>query len=121
MTSFSTIPICFSIDRSGRKVSLPDLNSVRMQRPVAKRLGFAELSLGQFGGVTLAGGVNFHDALADLGVPAVITEHVLHESNDKSRHGTFPSRAAPRQVHIALSHEEDLIGINKAGAAARKV
>src|SRR5450756_2421321 len=75
---------CAPIRHSGRKIGLPDVNSVGMKRPFPKRLGFAEFYLGQFGGVALTGSVDFQRALTDFGLPAVFAEHVLHEANDKS-------------------------------------
>jgi hypothetical protein len=46
--------------------------------------------------VALAGGIDFQRALADFGLPAIFAEHVLHESNDKSRHGPLqPATGAP--------------------------
>src|SRR5450432_1698623 len=72
------------IRHSGRKIGLPDVNSVGMKRPFAKRLGFAEFFLGQFGGVALTGSVDFQRALTNFGLPAVFAEHVLHEANDIS-------------------------------------
>ena len=41
------------IELSGREIGFPDLDSVGMKRPVAKRLGFAEFLLCQFGGLAL--------------------------------------------------------------------
>src|ERR1700758_2053009 len=58
-----------------------------MQRPFAKPFGPAETLLGEFRGHAFAGGVDFHGALADFDLPAVIAEHILHEADDKVRHG----------------------------------
>src|ERR1700757_2474861 len=57
-----------------------------MQRPFAKPFGPAEPLLGEFRGHAFAGGVDFHGALADLDLTAVIAEHIFHEADDKVRH-----------------------------------
>src|ERR1700758_1572207 len=62
-----------------------------MQRPFAKPFGPAETLLGEFRGHSFAGGVDFHGALADLDLPAVIAEHIFHEADDKVRHGPSPA------------------------------
>jgi hypothetical protein len=76
------------MNRSGWKIGRPDVDSVGMKRPIAKRLGLAEHLLGKFPGVAFIRGVDFEGTLTDFSLSAVIAEHVLHESNDKSRHGT---------------------------------
>jgi hypothetical protein len=43
-----------------------------MQRPFAKPFGLAEPQLGEFRGLAFTGGVDFHGALADFDLPAVI-------------------------------------------------
>src|SRR3981081_3162893 len=68
---------------SGREISLADLDSVGVKRPVVKRLRFAEFSLCQFGGLVLIRSVNFQRALTNFCLSAVFAEHVLHETNDK--------------------------------------
>src|SRR5664279_3572790 len=80
---------------SGRKVGGLDMDAVGVQRPVAERLRLAEFLLGQFRGVTLAGGIDFHRTLADFALPAVLAKHVLQEPNDISWHGTLLTSIAP--------------------------
>ena len=72
------------VSASGGKISVLDLNSVGMQRPVAKRLGLAEPCLGQLRGLALVCGIDFQTALANFRLPTVGAEHVLHEPNDIS-------------------------------------
>src|SRR6516225_2678695 len=58
-----------------------------MQRPFAKPFGLAEPLLGKFRGHAFSAGVDFHGALADFDLSAVIAEHIFHEADDKVRHG----------------------------------
>jgi hypothetical protein len=65
-------------------MGLPDLNSVGMERPVAKRLALAEFLFCEFGRLTFTRRIDLQGFLADLDLSAVSAEHVFHESNDKS-------------------------------------
>ncbi|BAC48440.1 bsl3175 [Bradyrhizobium diazoefficiens USDA 110] len=64
------------------------MDAIGMQRPVTQRLVLAKPRLRPFPGLVLVGGVDLERALADLDLPAVLPEHVLHEPDDISGHGT---------------------------------
>src|SRR5215471_16756273 len=90
-----------------------------MQRPFAKPFGLAEPLLGKFRGHAFVGGVDFHGALADFDLPAVIAEHIFHEADDKVRHGplscdtigTMPKRRRRAHLHIRRHETAELPGL----------
>jgi hypothetical protein len=49
-----------------------------------QRLVLAEPRFRTFPGLVLVGGVDLERALADLALPAIFAEHVLHEPDDIS-------------------------------------
>src|SRR6516165_6856671 len=101
-----------------------------MQRPFAKPFGLAEPLLGKFRGHAFAGGVDFHGALADFDLPAVIAEHIFHEADDKVRHGplscdtigTMPERRrrARTPTHPRSHEADELPGLLSLGCLMRR-
>jgi hypothetical protein len=71
---------------SGREVRCPDIDSIGVKRPIIQVLRPAERLLGRLRCLILVGRVYFEGTLADLAVTAIISEHVLHESNNKPGH-----------------------------------
>ena len=78
-----------SLIPSGREVGCPDVEPVGMQRPIIQMLHPTECLLGDLSGLKLVRRVDFDCALADFAVATVFPEHVLHEPNNKARHGTL--------------------------------
>src|SRR3569832_1914145 len=68
--------------RSNRKIGRVDPDLIRVERPIAERLLLAEILLGKLHRMILGGRVDLERALADLALPAIFAEHVLHEVDD---------------------------------------
>src|SRR5215475_12119059 len=63
-----------------------NLDTIGVQRPIAKALCFTEPPLGEFCRVPLVRSIDVHCALTDVDLETVVPKHVLHKADDKMQH-----------------------------------